>query len=123
NTGLITYKVAHRDARRILTETAEQAHFDNIKHAWASVRLGVDERGVWFSGVVLPHVPDEDIVLIEAAGQVSGEWKFDALRGLQAVNIPGFGVLRSSAMTDDEGNVIALVASAVGSGCAPSVQE
>lgn len=123
NTGLITYKVAHRDARRILTETAEQAHFDNIKHAWASVRLGVDERGVWFSGVVLPHVPDEDIVLIEAAGQVSGEWKFDALRGLQAVNIPGFGVLRSSAMTDDDGKVIALVASAVGSGCAPSVQE
>jgi 8-oxo-dGTP pyrophosphatase MutT (NUDIX family) len=112
NTGVITYKVDHRDAKRILTESAEQQHFDNIAHAWAAVRLGVNEEGIWFSGVVLPSVPEEDIVLIEATGQVSGEWKYGALRALQAVNVPGFPVMRSSAEYDDDGNVIALVASA-----------
>jgi 8-oxo-dGTP pyrophosphatase MutT (NUDIX family) len=124
NTGLITYKVKHRNARQILTETAEQAHYDNIENAWCAVRLGTDDRGVWFSGVVLPHVPEEDIVLIEAAGQVSGEWKYGALRGLQCVNIPGFAVMRSSAAYDPDGNVIALSASAIGtSDCAPSPAE
>jgi hypothetical protein len=123
NTGLITYKVDHRDAKTILSETAEQQHFDNIAHAWSAVRLGVDHRGVWFSGVVLPSIPEEDLVLIEAAGQVSGEWKYGALRALQAVNVPGFPVLRSSAAYDDEGNVVALVASAHGEACAPSPHE
>lgn len=126
STGLITYKVEHRDAQTLLTQTAEQAHFDNIQNAWAAVRLGTDENGVWFSGVVLPHVPEEDIVLIEASGQVSGEWKYGAIRGLQCVNIPGFPVMRSSAAYDDEGNVVALVASAHGgieSPCAPTPAE
>lgn len=124
NTGVITYKVKHRDAGMILSESAEQAHYDNIENAWAAVRLGQDDRGIWFSGVVLPHVPNEDIVLIEASGQVSGEWKFDALRGLQCVNIPGFPVMRSSAAYDDEGNVIALAASAHNlSGCEATLEE
>lgn len=122
-TGLITYKTEHRDAQTILSESAQQAHYDNIANAWAAVRLGQDERGVWFSGVVLPHVPDEDCVLIEAAGQVSGEWKYGALRGLQSVNIPGFPVMRSSAAYDDEGNVVALVASMAGGECEPSPAE
>lgn len=125
NTGLITYKVDHRDAKRVLTESAEKQHFDNIAHAWAAVRLGQDENGIWFSGVVLPNIPEEDLVLIEAAGQVSGEWKYGALRALQAVNVPGFPVLRSSAAYDDEGNVVALVAATYGatSECAPSPAE
>lgn len=112
NTGVITYKVDHRDSRTILSETAEQQHFDNIAYAWAAVRLGTDDRGIWFSGVVLPKIPADDLVLIEATGQVSGEWKYGALRALQAVNVPGFPVLRSSAVYDDEGNVASLIASA-----------
>lgn len=124
HTGVITYKTVHRDAKTILSESAEQAHYDNIEHAWAAVRIGEDDHGVWFSGVVLPHIPDEDIVLIEAAGQVSGEWKFGALRGLQSVNIPGFPVMRSSAEYDEDGNVIALAASAFGtSECEPTPAE
>lgn len=124
NTGLITYKIVHRDAKAILSQSAEQAHYDNIANAWAAVVLGEDDRGVWFSGVVLPHVPDEDVTLIEASGQVSGEWKYGALRGLQSVNIPGFPVMRSSAEYDDSGEVIALVASAHGlSDCEPSPAE
>jgi hypothetical protein len=125
NTGVITYKVDHRDAQTILSETAEQQHYDNIAHAWCAVRIGEDERGVWFSGVVLPGIPEEDLVVIEAAGQVSGEWKYGSLRAVQAVNVPGFGVLRSSAAYDDEGNVVALVASTFGqtSDCAPTPKE
>lgn len=124
STGVITYKVDHRDAKTILSESAEQAHFDNIAHAWAAVRLGVDERGVWFSGVVLPHVDEDDVTLIEATGQVSGEWLGGKMRGLQAVNIPGFPVHRSSAEFDADGNVLALAASAFGTGdCEPSREE
>ena len=123
-TGLITYKVNHRDAETILSESAEQQHFDNIANAWAAVRLGVDDRGVWFSGVVLPNIPEDDIVLIEASGQVSGEWKYGALRALQCVNVPGFPVVRSSAVLNDDGDVLALVASAHGLGeCEPTPAE
>lgn len=114
NTGLITYGVAHRDAEEILSETATQAHFDDLSHAWAAVRIGQDDRGVWFSGVVLPTVEEKWLTAIEASGQVSGEWKYGALRTLLTVNVPGFPVLRSSAAVDEDGTVLALVASAHG---------
>jgi hypothetical protein len=124
NTGVITYKVDHRDANTILSESVEQQHFDNIANAWCAVRLGTDDQGIWFSGVVLPHVSEEDITLIEATGQVSGEWLYGSLRACQAVNVPGFPVMRASAVEDEEGNVIALVASAHGtSECEPSPRE
>lgn len=124
STGLITYKTEHRDAATILSQSAEQAHYDDISRAWAAVRIGEDDRGVWFSGVVLPHVPEEDIVLIEASGQVSGEWKYGALRGLQCVNIPGFPVQRASAVVDESGEVVALAASAFGNTeCEPTPAE
>lgn len=124
NTGLITYKVDHRDAATILSESAEQQHFDNIAHAWAAVRLGTDERGIWFSGVVLPGISDDDLTVIEAAGQVSGEWKYGALRALQAVNVPGFPVMRSSAVLSEDGDVLSLVASAFETGeCVASAAE
>jgi 8-oxo-dGTP pyrophosphatase MutT (NUDIX family) len=114
-TGVITYKVDHRDAATILSQTAEQQHFDNIAHAWAAVRLGENERGVWFSGVVLPGIEANDITLIQATGQVSGEWRHGSMRALQAVNVPGFPVMRSSAVVDEEtGEVLALSASAFG---------
>lgn len=123
NTGLITYKVDHRGSQRILTETATQQHYDNVANAWAAVRLGQDDRGIWFSGVVLPTVPEDDLVLIEAAGQVSGEWKYGNLRALQAVNVPGFPVLRSSARYDENGEIEILVASGRGGSCEPTPAE
>lgn len=112
-TGLATYGVAHRGAQEILSETPTQAHFDDLKHAWAALRLGEDERGVWYSGVVLPTVEEKWITAIEASGQLSGEWKYGELRTLLTVNVPGFPVMRSSAAYDDEGNLIALSASAM----------
>lgn len=112
NTGLITYNVGHRGADKILSQTATQAHFDNLKNAWATVRLGEDERGVWFSGIVLPKVDEDDLIRIQASGQVSGEWKYGSLITLLTVGVPGFPVVRSSAITDDSGYAIALAASA-----------
>jgi 8-oxo-dGTP pyrophosphatase MutT (NUDIX family) len=113
NTGLITYGKAHRSAQEILSETPTQAHFDDLRHAWAAVTIGEDERGVWFSGVVLPTVEDKWLTAIEASGQVSGEWKRGELRTLLTVNVAGFPVMRSSAAYDEEGNLLALSASAL----------
>lgn len=113
-TGVLTYGVGHRDAKQILSESPDQAYFDNINNAWAAVRVGEDDRGIWFSGVVLPGVDPDHIVKIEASGQVSGEWLHGAMRACLTVNVPGYAVERPSAEYDDEGNVIALAASAFG---------
>lgn len=112
NTGLITYGIEHRDADTILSESPTQAHYDDLSHAWAAVRCGTDDRGMWYSGVVLPTVEEKWITAIEASGQVSGEWKFGAVRTLLTVNVPGFPVIRSSAHIDEDGTVLSLVASA-----------
>lgn len=113
-TGVLTYGVGHRDAETLLSETPEQAYFDNINNAWAAVRVGENERGIWFSGVVLPGVPEEHIVKIEASGQVSGEWLAGAMRACLTVNVPGFPIPRASVEYDEEGRVLALAASAFG---------
>ena len=126
-TGVLTYNVEHRDAQKILTESATQSHFDNLKNAWAAVRIGENDRGIWFSGVVLPKVDPDDLVKIEASGQVSGEWKYGALRALLTVNVEGFEIQRPSAEYDEMGNVVALAASAFGgvpdAPCAPTPAE
>lgn len=123
-TGLITYGIEHRDADMILSETATQAHFDDLSHAWAAVRVGTDARGVWFSGVVLPTVEEKWLVAIEASGQVSGEWLYGAMRTLLTVNVAGFPVEDSSAVYNDDGEVIALAASAFGTwNCGESPAE
>jgi 8-oxo-dGTP pyrophosphatase MutT (NUDIX family) len=113
NTGLITYGKKHRSREAILSETPTQAHFDDLRHAWAAVVIGEDERGVWFSGVVLPTVEEEWLMAIEASGQVSGEWKQGEMRSLLTVNVAGFPVVRSSAYYGDDGELLALTASAL----------
>lgn len=110
-TGLLTYDVGHRGANQILSETATQAHYDNLKNAWAAIRIGENDKGIWFSGVVMSHIPDEDIVRIQASGQVSGEWKGSRLQSLLTVNHPGFPVERASgagfADVNTEGTMVA----------------
>lgn len=113
-TGVLTYGVGHRDAKTILAESPEQAMFDNIKNAWAAVRVGENERGIWFSGVVLPKMDEDDLVKIEASGQVSGEWLAGEMRACLTVNVPGFPNQRATAAYDENGNVVALAASAFG---------
>ena len=123
-TGVLTYGIGHRDAETILSESAEQAYFDNINHAWAAVRVGEDEVGIWFSGVVLPGIPEDHLTKIAASGQVSGEWLRGSMRACLTVNVPGFGVHQPSVEYDNEGNVLALAASAFGSfACGESPAE
>ncbi len=126
-TGVLTYGVGHRDAETILSETPDQSYFDNINNAWASVRVGEDEVGIWYSGVVLPGMSEDHLTKIEASGQVSGEWKYGAMRACLTVNVPGYPVQRPSAVYDDEGNVMALAASAFGgvteSDCTPTPSD
>src|SRR6478735_1552417 len=126
-TGVLTYGVGHRGAETILSESPEQAYFDNINNAWAAVRVGEDEVGIWFAGVVLPDVPDDHLTKIEASGQVSGEWKHGAMRACLTVNVPGYPVQRPSVTYDNEGNVMALAAAAYGgvndSPCEPTTAE
>ena len=126
-TGVLTYGVGHRDAKLILSESADQAYFDNVNNAWAAVRIGEDETGIWFSGVVLPGMDPDHLTKIEASGQVSGEWLGNALRACLTVNVPGFPVQQASVEYDDSGNVLALAASAFGqateSPCTPTPQE
>ena len=126
-TGVLTYGIGHRDAEQILSESPEQAYFDNIDHAWAAVRVGEDDTGIWFSGVVLPGIPEDHLTKIAASGQVSGEWLRGAMRACLTVNVPGFPVERPSAVYDDEGNVMALAASAFGgmedAPCEPTPRE
>lgn len=110
-TGVLTYNVGHRDAKTILSESATQAHFDNLRNAWSAVCLGEDDRGIWFSGVLLPKIDEDDIDKIHASGQVSGEWKGGRLRACLAVNTPGFPVLQASAVYGADGEVLALSAS------------
>jgi len=114
STGVLTYGIGHRDAQTMLSESATQAYFDNIKNAWASVRVGENERGIWFSGVLLPKIDHEDVVKIEASGQVSGEWLRGEMRACLTVNVPGFPNERPTAAYDAAGNVLALSASAFG---------
>lgn len=114
-TGVLTYGIGHRDSDTILSESPEQAYFDNVNNAWAAVRVGEDEFGIWFSGVVLPGIPEDHLVKIEASGQVSGEWLRGAMRACLTVNVPGFPVEQPSVTYDTEGNVLALAASAFGS--------
>lgn len=115
-TGVLTYGVGHRDAETILSESPEQAYFDNVDNAWAAVRVGENEEGIWFSGYVLPGVPEEHLVKIAASGQVSGEWLGKEMRACLTVNVPGFAVERPSVAYDNNGNVMALAASAFGQG-------
>lgn len=119
-TGLLTYDMGHSSVNKILSQTATQAHYDNLKNAWAAIRVGEDDVGIWFSGVVMSHVPEEDVVRIEASGQVSGEWKGDILQGLLTVNRPGFPVARaSSEMYESFSDSELLAASAFSEGDCP----
>ncbi len=112
-TGLATYGKAHRSAQEILSETPTQAHYDDLRNAWAALVIGEDERGIWYSGVVLPTVEEKWLTSIEASGQISGEWKHGELRSLLTVNVAGFPVMRSSAVYGEDGELLALSASAL----------
>lgn len=68
--------------------------YDNTGRAVADVRVGRDQYGIWFAGMIRPGASDEDIYTFSSS-DVSGHWETDIngrfrLCGLPAVNVGGF---------------------------------
>ncbi|QGH80020.1 capsid maturation protease and MuF-like fusion protein [Gordonia phage NHagos] len=87
------------------------AHYDSTGSAFALVRVGEDEHGIWFSGVPAPWATAEQIEEGMSA-PLSGDWRavgghLELIAAL-AVNTPGF-VARGT--SDHQGRPASLVAS------------
>jgi hypothetical protein len=92
--GQITVGTGHAPLHLGASPAAE--HYDNTGAAVADVAVGNDQHGIWVAGAVRPGADPLKVYELQAAGQVSGDWRRigGALRlvGLLAVNVPGFPV-------------------------------
>jgi len=90
---------------------AALAHYDNCGAAWAYVRAGEDEFGIWVAGVVHPDATEAQI-REGASSPLSGDWRkvggnLELVAAL-SVNTPGFPIVRG--VRDETGREVALVA-------------
>jgi 2'-5' RNA ligase len=92
--GQITVGTGHAPLNMGASPAAE--HYDNTGTAVADVAVGNDAHGIWVAGSVRPGVDPLKVYELQAAGQVSGDWRRIGgqlrLVGLLAVNVPGFPV-------------------------------
>ncbi|WP_460071079.1 hypothetical protein [Streptomyces sp. YKOK-I1] len=92
--GQITVGTGHAPLSYGATPAAE--HYDNTGAAVADVAVGNDQHGIWVAGFVRPGADPLRVYELQAAGQVSGDWRRIGgqlrLVGLLAVNVPGFPV-------------------------------
>jgi hypothetical protein len=92
--GQITVGTGHAPLHYGAVPAAE--HYDNTGAAVADVAVGNDENGIWVAGCVRPGADPLRVYELQAAGQVSGDWRRIGgqlrLVGLLAVNVPGFPV-------------------------------
>jgi hypothetical protein len=92
--GQITVGTGHAPLHYGATPAAE--HYDNTGAAVADVAVGNDAHGIWVAGCVRPGADPLKVYELQAAGQVSGDWRRIGgqlrLVGLLAVNVPGFPV-------------------------------
>jgi hypothetical protein len=92
--GQITVGTGHAPLHMGASPAAE--HYDNTGAAVADVAVGNDAHGIWVSGAVRPGADPLKVYELQAAGQVSGDWRRIGgqlrLVGLLAVNVPGFPV-------------------------------
>jgi 2'-5' RNA ligase len=92
--GQITVGTGHAPLHYGASPAAE--HYDNTGAAVADVAVGNDAHGIWVAGCVRPGADPLKVYELQAAGQVSGDWRRigGSLRlvGLLAVNVPGFPV-------------------------------
>ncbi|MFA5711483.1 hypothetical protein [Mycolicibacterium sp.] len=110
--GRLTVQGGHADTSPGVTLATARAHYDNVCTAFALVRVGEDEHGIWFSGVPAPGV-DPEVFQAGMTAPLSGDWRdcgfgLDMI-GAHAVNSPGFPIY--SAVTGPDGQDVALVAS------------
>jgi len=92
--GQITVGTGHAPLHYGAVPAAE--HYDNTGAAVADVAVGNDAHGIWVAGAVRPGADPLKVYELQAAGQVSGDWRRIGgqlrLVGLLAVNVPGFPV-------------------------------
>lgn len=92
--GQITVGTGHAPLHLGASPAAE--HYDNTGSAVADVAVGNDAHGIWVAGCVRPGADPLKVYELQAAGQVSGDWRRIGgqlrLVGLLAVNVPGFPV-------------------------------
>jgi hypothetical protein len=92
--GQITVGTGHAPLSYGASPAAE--HYDNTGAAVADVAVGNDAHGIWVAGTVRPGADPLRVYELQAAGQVSGDWRRIGgqlrLVGLLAVNVPGFPV-------------------------------
>lgn len=113
--GHLTMNAGHADLSADHRTAA--AHYDNTATAFADVRFGEDDHGIWCAGVLRPDVSEIDVRRARASS-LSGDWR-DIGGSLElvaclAVNVPGFPItsaaeLRRAALTAS-GELRALVA-------------
>lgn len=108
--GFLTMNTGH--AGLDLSANRTMSHYDNTGTAFAAVRAGEDEHGIWVSGVLMPGLSEREDVIARSAA-ISGDWRSIGgnleLVAALAVNVPGFP-LRNVALAASGGVQTALVA-------------
>jgi len=79
------------------------AAYDDLANQVAHVRVGTNDAGVWYAGVLVDGATPEQVEKFKGS-TVSGSWRNGELRAIVAVNAPGY---LDSHVTDDDGVVIA----------------
>ena len=63
------------------------------RNAWADVRVVAGKHGPWLSGVVRPHIAQDDAeTYVARASQISGHWKGTDLCMIVSCNVEGFNI-------------------------------
>lgn len=113
--GALTVGCGHAEDGRPMQVALE--HYDNAGSVWAKVRVGENEHGIWYSGVVMDHV--EPKLLAQAIGTpLSGDWRQHGGRGGQlelcaALSVVTPGYARPHGAHDEHGRPASLVAAAI----------
>lgn len=103
DTGTLVWDTTHADTS--LRASFAKRHYEDTGMAFAGVKAGFKDGGIWFSGTMLPGSTDTDYAkarrhsLSVDARRVGQDL---ALIAALAVNAPGFPVLTASLGEDDE---------------------
>jgi hypothetical protein len=112
--GQITMGTGHANLR--VNARNAVAHYDNTGLAVADVVVGEDSHGIWFSGLVRPDVPQEQVDALQASA-LSGDWRRNGtsleLVAALAVNVPGFPIPRTSLAASGDAGQESLVAAGI----------
>jgi hypothetical protein len=105
--GKITLGTGHADPQLGMIPAVE--HYDNSGTCVAVTNIGEDKFGIWVAGALVPGVSDEKVAELRRS-PLSGDWRKHngnlELVAALAVNTPGFPVLRASADSEDDLEVL-----------------